>query len=615
MKTKNTDISNIFYLIKAFIATWALQFLLGMTVRNPLTVVFFLVLCVWMKVQASCKQSHEQKAYVKWIIIVVSVLASAATTKLAAGRVTQSFNSGLFKMLAMGIMAMGLWALYFEILKTVIWLIKAPAKKDMSVSSVIRDFFVQKKEAGEMTGGGASGRMIPGIKVVLVSAFICFLCHLPYFLYEYPGIMTADSIVQYEQIIGVKPLSNHHPVIHTFLIGLFYNIGMAVTGNANTAIAFYTVFQMVFMSLCAGVVVNTVLSITKKNFAAVLTLLFFALVPFNAVFAVTIWKDVPFAGLIMLMSCKLIDMVGKEENTLIDWSMVALLAILVSPFRSNAWYAFLVFVPFLIWCFFREWKKALCASLFAIVVVALIKGPVMNGAGVIQPDFTESLSLPLQQIARVLVDEKEVSSNDMELIEAVIDTTYIKELYAPDFADNIKELVRAGHPEVLEENKSDYLGLWIRLFFKHPIEYVRAWYDLEGGYIYPDVNYEVGNIDGIMSNSYGLTSTPLIGGKVVIKTKEILIKLGNFVPLYGMLWSAGTYFWLLVISTVVALKGNDKKRVIISWLMPIAITLTLLIAAPVVDFRYAYGSVMTMPLYVSICGMIIREDKSRQGEN
>jgi hypothetical protein len=82
-----------------------------------------------------------------------------------------------------------------------------------------------------------------------------------------------------------------------------------------------------------------------------------------------------------------------------------------------------------------------------------------------------------------------------------------------------------------------------------------------------------------------------------------------------MLWSAGTYFWLFVISTVVALKGNDKKRVIISWLMPIAITLTLLIAAPVVDFRYAYGSVMTMPLYVSICGMIIREDKSRQGEN
>ncbi len=65
-----------------------------------------------------------------------------------------------------------------------------------------------------------------------------------------------------------------------------------------------------------------------------------------------------------------------------------------------------------------------------------------------------------------------------------------------------------------------------------------------------------------------------------------------------------------MISTVVTLKkGKEKRRAAISWLMPMATTLTLLIAAPVVDFRYVYGAVMTMPLYVSICGMIISDDK------
>ena len=610
LKNKNIDIVSIFYLIKAFIATWALQFLFGMTVRNPLTVAFFVVLCVWMRFVSINRQESEKNPLVKLAACAISLVASGFLVKLSSGRVTESFSSGLFKLLAVAIMALGLWALFYELLQMVYFLAGGDkaAEKVKTVEKKVDT--VADKENEFAAKSPADSRFVPGLRIVLISAVICFLCWLPYFLYEYPGIMTADSIVQYEQVIGVNPWSNHHPVIHTLLISFFYNIGMMVTGSANSAIAFYTVAQMIFMSVCAGVVTNTVLTITRRNFHTFLTLAFFALVPFNAVFAVTIWKDVPFAGLVMLLSCKLIGMIGKEKAAITDWCIFIIVTILVSLFRSNAWYAFLVFVPFFIWSFYREWKKALGAALIVIIVVSVIKGPVMNGAGVLQPDFTESLSLPLQQIARVLVDEKEVSKEDMELIEAVIDTTYIKELYAPDFADNIKELVRAGHPEILENNKAKYLGLWVRLFFKHPLEYIFAWYDLEGGYFYPDVAYEVGNIDGIMSNSYGLKSTPLIGGKAFIKAKEIFIKLGSFVPLYGMLWSAGTYFWLLVISTVVTLKkGKEKRRVAISWLMPMATTLTLLIAAPVVDFRYVYGAVMTMPLYVSICGMIISDDK------
>ena len=186
---------------------------------------------------------------------------------------------------------------------------------------------------------------------------------------------------------------------------------------------------------------------------------------------------------------------------------------------------------------------------------------------------------------------------DRELIEKVIDTTYIRELYAPDFADNIKELIRAGHPEVLENNKAVYLGLWIREVLRHPIISVKAWYDLVGGYIYPDFSYEVGNIDGIMNNTFGLYWKPLIAGKIIIKVKEILIKLGSFVPLYGMLWSIGTYTWLLIISLFVSIKKNKS---VLCKILLMSIIFTLLIAAPVVDFRYGYLLVMTMPLWALV---------------
>ena len=59
-----------------------------------------------------------------------------------------------------------------------------------------------------------------------------------------------------------------------------------------------------------------------------------------------------------------------------------------------------------------------------------------------------------------------------------------------------------------------------------------------------------------MINSYGLEWMPIIGGKFVVKGKEVLIKLGSFVPLYGMLWSIGAYAWLLVITIILLIKNH-----------------------------------------------------------
>ncbi len=382
------------------------------------------------------------------------------------------------------------------------------------------------------------------------------------------------------------------------------------------AVSVYTLAQMIFMALCCGrcVIETAVISGAKAGregnisrdddnilvgIVPLAALAFFALVPFNAVFAVTIWKDVPFAGIMMLLTCCLMDIIRNNKE---NYTMLAVLFILFSLFRSNAWYAFILSIPFLVYAFRKNIRNIVTAIVVVLLAVTVIKGPVMDIAGVEQPDFVESLSLPLQQVARVLVDDRDVSWGDLRLIDEIIDRTYIHELYAADFADNMKELVRAGHPEVIENNKGKYFRLWLRLMFKYPGEYLAAWYDLEGGYIYPDFQYDVGNIDGIMGNDLGLVSTPLIGGKAVIKTKEILIKLGAFLPLYGMIWSLGTYSWLLVLSIALTLSSREYRKYTVVQLLPLMIIVTLCIAAPMVDFRYGYGVVMTIPIFAALCG-------------
>ncbi|WP_026498330.1 DUF6020 family protein [Butyrivibrio sp. WCD2001] len=579
----------------AFLCTWGLQLMLGITVRNPLTLVFFALFCA---IGVKVRKNRKRKLFLP--IYAMSALLTAAVIFLYGKRSVARFDSALFRLLGIAIMLVGIFLSYFRVFQLVLKVgnpfpipKEGPAKGD--------------DEIAEKAGTGVN--TLSDTAVFFLAAAICFLCWLPYFLYEYPGIMTADSIVQYEQVIGVNPLSNHHPIAHTMLIALFYKLGMSVTGDVNKAISFYTVAQMIFFAICCSRVVVQVKRVTGKAVPAFLSLAFFALVPFNAVFSVTIWKDIPFAGIVMLLGCRLCEMSFKENPGAMDFAGFAVLSVLMSVFRSNGWYAFLVCAPFFIYGFRKNMRQALVSVIAAVVIALLIKGPVMNAVGIVQPDFTESLSLPLQQVARVLVEDEELSSGDRELVEAVIDTTYIHELYAPDFADNIKELVRAGHPEVIENNKGAYLGLWMRLGLAHPVHYIRAWFDLEGGYVYPDVSYDVGNIDGIMGNSYGLVPTPLIGGKAVVKGKEILIKLGSFVPLYGMLWCAGAYTWLVVFVLFMMLwkKKTMGGKLSVFVMLQAALVLTLLIAAPVVDFRYEYCVVMLMPLTAAICAMIIKK--------
>lgn len=105
-------------------------------------------------------------------------------------------------------------------------------------------------------------------------------------------------------------------------------------------------------------------------------------------------------------------------------------------------------------CFFLEKEPESDRTSGGFLLAAVVvKYPVMNGCRVTPPDFVESLCIPIQQISYVLANDRELSLEQLELIDAVIDRNYVKNLYNPEFADNMKELVRAGHPEYLEAHK------------------------------------------------------------------------------------------------------------------------------------------------------------------
>lgn len=428
----------------------------------------------------------------------------------------------------------------------------------------------------------------------LKSGGICFVCYLPYFLFLYPGILTPDSINQLEQAMGVVPYSNHHPWIHTLLIQLWVKIGYALFNNMSVAVSVYTFFQMIVMCAALGFCVKTIYDLSKKVWITLLALALFALTAYNGVYSVTMWKDVLFGVVIVSLICSMIQM-RLSGGLKIYYVLFTLCCVLMSLLRSNGWYAFLVCVPIFVY-FYRKEKKVMWPLIGASLVVALlVKGPVMSAFDVSSPDMVESLAIPVQMVARVLVMDRAIDEDDMALIEDVVDLTYIHELYVDDYADNIKELVRAGHPEVIENNKGKYLGLFVKLGVKYPLDYIDAYRAQTRGYWDPEGGYEVATNEGVVSNRWDIHHIPIIRGPIPLKIKEIAIKLGSMIPVYGLLWCIGSIIWITVILFAKTIIYKEKSWIL--FIPGLLLHLTVLIATPVAyDFRYIYFEALSLPL-------------------
>ena len=140
-----------------------------------------------------------------------------------------------------------------------------------------------------------------------------------------------------------------------------------------------------------------------------LFLLFYACVPYNGNFAVTMWKDVLFSGFLLLFGLfvyQLLHLYSSGERLKKKPGLLILLllsGLLVCLFRSNGLYLFLLTLPFLVLGLRREWKLLLPGLLLTLRrSPCASRGPSTTPSGWQKPAFSESLSIPAQQIARVV---------------------------------------------------------------------------------------------------------------------------------------------------------------------------------------------------------------------
>lgn len=440
----------------------------------------------------------------------------------------------------------------------------------------------------------------------IINAGLIFLAWVPYFLRYFPGLLTADSCAQVSQAIGIAELSNHHPIFHTGIITIFVNAGRLIFNNINIGVAFYTIFQMAIMSLIFATVIRY---ISKKNaplVVRIIALLYYMFYPINALFGITMWKDILFAGIIPIYAIWTIELLFNTDEFLKNKKSIItyiIISILVMFLRNNGMYIVILTIPFLIIALRKYWKKVIAISFIIIFSYSILRTSIFNIFNIKEGSVGEMLSIPLQQIARVKKYHKEeIDEETINQINQFFKCDDIENKYNPILSDPVKAQLNT---EYFDANKGEFIKLWLKLLRQYFKDYVESFISNSYGYYYPEAKHWVANRT-MEPNNMGISQQPLIEGKLVSKIDSLIER--RDIPILSMFFSIGTAFWLIVICLGYKIVQKEYKH-IVSYLIILILWLTIVASPVFCEYRYAYPMFTILPLYIGL--NFIKEEEGK----
>ncbi|MDE5965072.1 MAG: hypothetical protein K2G65_06655, partial [Eubacterium sp.] len=260
-------------------------------------------------------------------------------------------------------------------------------------------------------------------KVFIKLTLIMIACWVPYMIIMAPGSMGTDTRDQFAQILGNgemswspgtvprKPtdilLTNHHPVAHTLLLGIFLKFGELI-GSYFAGIELYCVLQSCVFAAALTYSVIKLQEYGMSERLAKIVYLFFTLCPLFPLWGMTTFKDTPFAIMLLVVTILLYDAFKMPEKFTKSkyWVLAAALFVLLIV-RNNSFYMLLLLLPFAV-IHFRKDKKFVIKVISVMLIPLLIfkvgfTGVAFKVAGVNNGSPREMLSVPFQQTARYIV--------------------------------------------------------------------------------------------------------------------------------------------------------------------------------------------------------------------
>lgn len=438
-----------------------------------------------------------------------------------------------------------------------------------------------------------------------IYGILMLLCWLPCYLAYYPGIFSYDIEFQTMEILGDMAYSRFHPPLHTFLWSLCLS---AEQGTGFNALVLYSLIQMCLFATAFTYVLYFMIKKNCHTWLILASFLFFALNPVIALFSFIPVKDALLTVFFVFFCVELCFFAEQPEthakNIPANVRLI-LFGLLCCLLRNNVVYAL---VPTFICIFFlvkEQWKRILLWFGCILLGYFLINGPLYTALGIEEGNSREMLSVPMQQIAYVVVcNEASLSTEELTQINEYIPTENLSALYNPRFADPVKNTFIT---EAFNENPSKFINLWWHLFIKYPEDYVVSFLNLHIPYWYPDAN----SVDMFSQRAYIETTVPDIPltDYVVIRDSKLpglyaqYEKIASYerfktLPVISNLFSISLPVWILLFGITVLVAGKEKKAIVP--FLPSLFLWCTFILGPVSNLRYLLPIIVLYPIFAAM---------------
>lgn len=443
----------------------------------------------------------------------------------------------------------------------------------------------------------------------LLCAAALFLAWTPVFLAVFPGFFAYDATDELNEVLHGEYVTRH-PLLHVLMLGkTVAGIG-GLTGRYNLGIAVYVLLQMAVMALLLSWVLQKIRQLGAGKKLALFSFLFFAFFPVIPMYVLCTSKDIVYtAGMLavlVLLGLMFGAKAGQEDTNIagLRWPGLFAALFVMTVFRNNGFYVFLVMIPVLLLMAGRKrWKKMLLVLILVLTARSGLNAALNTALQPTSTDAMETLTVPIQQLARTWKYAPELfEEQDREALFEILPEEVLAR-YNSKLSDMVKIDFQT---EKYNENPQKYQRLWLKMGLKAPFTYVNAWLMTSYGFWYPFTVIDVYNGTRYYTeSSYFSCETEPPGWR-----HSFFPPLENFyeelswgdtihrIPVISWLFSPGFLCWIYVFAGLFFLSQKEWRS--LGVLMPVYLNLLTVLLGPTYLVRYVLIFWFGLPVLLSM---------------
>lgn len=249
------------------------------------------------------------------------------------------------------------------------------------------------------------------LRAFFFGAGLCLLSMLIYFAAYFPGGVSSDTLMQWEQAHQMR-FDDWHPALHSMIICLLIHI--------VDHPAFVLLVQMCAYAAAVGYVTAVLRRWSLSKPLCALTAAYLSLSPAVCNTMTFIWKDCAFAICALFLGSQMLEIHLSQGKWLCKGAHRAALALtlaLTSILRHNGPAMTLPAIVWLLVSFPKAFKRTLAVFLAALLLVLGVKGPLYSAMRVQRPQTSlgETFGVPMVILSHIFaeapnaLDEESVS--------------------------------------------------------------------------------------------------------------------------------------------------------------------------------------------------------------